>query len=75
MSFNESSTVEAFIRDRLAGSADPAAVAPGLGWPFVGSADLPRQSQEALVEPHLRDEIHGADYCNATLKLADERVS
>jgi type I restriction enzyme R subunit len=50
MIFNEANTVEAFIRDRLAGSAGLAAVAPGLtrqggaisglGWNFVGHADL-----------------------------------
>ncbi|WP_200798576.1 HsdR family type I site-specific deoxyribonuclease [Pseudovibrio sp. Tun.PSC04-5.I4] len=65
--FNESNTVEAFIRDRLAGSAGPATVSPGrarqggaisgLGWHFVGPSDLPRQTQEALVEPYLRDAL------------------
>lgn len=65
--FNEANTVEAFIRDRLAGSTSSPAVAPGLarqggaisglGWYFVGPADLPRQSQEALVEPYLRDAL------------------
>lgn len=67
MTFNEANTVEAFIRDRLAGSTSSANVAPGfarhssvisgLGWHFVGPADLPRQSQEALVEPYLRDAL------------------
>ena len=47
MSFNEANTVEAFIRDRLA----------GLGWQFVGPNDLPRQPQEALVEPYLREAL------------------
>lgn len=66
-SFNEANTVEAFIRDRLTGTASPATVTPGLarqggaisglGWHFVGPADLPRQSQEALVEPYLRDAL------------------
>ena len=60
MTFNEASTVEAFIRDRLAGSVGPATVAPGLaqrggaitglGWYFVRLADLPRQPQERLVD-------------------------
>ncbi len=64
MSLNEANTVEAFIRDRLTGTTSPATVTPGLarqgstisglGWHFVGSADLPRQSQEALVEVYLR---------------------
>ncbi len=67
MTFNEANTVEAFIRDRLVGSASSPAIAPGLarqggaisslGWHFVGPADLPRQSQEALVEPYLRDAL------------------
>ncbi len=69
MTFNEANTVEAFIRDRLAGStfSSAAAAVPGLarqggaisglGWHFVGPADLPRQSQEALVEPYLRDAL------------------
>lgn len=66
-SFNESNTVEAFIRDRLAGSDAPTTVTPGLarkgsaisglGWHFVGPANLPRKSQEALVEPYLRDAL------------------
>ena len=47
MSFNEANTVEAFIRDRLA----------GLGWRFIGPTDLPRQPQEALVETYLRDAL------------------
>jgi len=65
--FNEANTVEAFIRDRLTGATSPASVATGLarqggaisglGWHFVGPADLPRQAQEALVEPYLRDAL------------------
>ena len=67
MTFNEANTVEAFIRDRLTGTSGPTTVTPGLarrggaisglGWHFVGPADLPRQSQEALVEPYLRDAL------------------
>lgn len=67
MTFNEANTVEAFIRDRLAGSPGPAMVTAGLarqggaisglGWHFVGHTDLPRQSHEALVEPYLRDAL------------------
>ena len=67
MTFNEANTVEAFIRDRLAGLAGPTSVSPGFvreargiygfGWHFVGPADLPRQPQEALVEPYLREAL------------------
>jgi len=67
MTFNEANTVEAFIRDRLTGTTGSTSVAPGLarqggkisglGWHFVGPADLPRQSQEALVVPYLRDAL------------------
>ena len=45
--FNETNTVEAFIRDRLR----------GLGWEFVDHTALPRQPQEVIVEPHLRDAL------------------
>ena len=67
MTFNEANTVEAFIRDRLTGTAEPATVSPGLarqggkitglGWHFVGPTDLPREPQEALVEPYLREAL------------------
>jgi type I restriction enzyme R subunit len=67
MTFNEANTVEAFIRDRLTGTTGPTSVAPGLarqggtisglGWHFVDPKDLPRQSQDALVEPYLRDAL------------------
>ena len=67
MTFNESNTVEAFILDRLAGAAAPAIVSPGLvrqaggvsglGWHFASPANLPRQPQEVLVEPYLRDAL------------------
>ena len=67
MTFNEANTVEAFIRDCLAGSGVPGtastglarkgAEVSGLGWHFVGPSDLPRQPQEALVEPSLRDAL------------------
>ena len=45
--FNESNTVEAFIRDRL----------KRIGWEFIEHATLPRQSQDVLVEDHLRDTL------------------
>lgn len=44
-SFNESNTVEAFIRDRLKSS----------GWTFVDRDKLARQQQDVLVESDLRD--------------------
>ena len=57
ISFNEANTVEAFIRDCLAGASRSATVSAGLGWHFVGPTDLPRQPQEALVEPYLRQAL------------------
>ena len=68
-SFNEGNTVEAHLRDVLAG---PSTLRPrefsaglaraggriaGLGWHYIPSANLPRQPQEVLVEPHLRDSL------------------
>ena len=67
MRFNEANTVEAVIRDRLAGEGGFATVSTGVaqqggqiagvGWHYVHSTDLPRQAQEALVEPYLRDAL------------------
>ena len=69
MSFTESNTVEAHLRDLLAGatSVRPTKFSPGLaraggkivglGWHYVGPVDLPRQPQEVLVESHLRDAL------------------
>lgn len=69
MTFTEANTVEAHLRDLLAGAASARPVHPsiglarpggkiaGLGWHYVSPADLPRQSQEVLVEPHLRDAL------------------
>jgi type I restriction enzyme R subunit len=69
MSFNESNTVEAHLRDLLAGTAS---VRPtqfthglarrdgkvaGLGWHYLAPANFPRQPQEVLVELHLRDAL------------------
>ncbi|MCG8039966.1 MAG: HsdR family type I site-specific deoxyribonuclease [Candidatus Thiodiazotropha endolucinida] len=61
MTFNESNTVEAFIRDRL----------QELGWEFIDHATLPRQPQEVLVEPHLRDALIRL---NPTIAERPERV-
>src|SRR5262245_42577757 len=47
MSFNESNTVEAFVRDLLT----------EVGWTFVDAATLPRQPQEVLVESYVRDAL------------------
>lgn len=65
--FNESNTVEAYVRDLLAGSvkASPpnATQEPvpsyglslkGIGWRYAGASDVPRQIQDVLVEPWLR---------------------
>jgi len=67
MSFNEANTVEAFIRDLLAGEVEPAQVSPGtarqggrasgLGWHYIRPGDLPREPQEALVEPFVREAL------------------
>lgn len=70
MSFNESNTVEAYVRDLLAGhvQAVPANVAQepqasygtsskGIGWRYKTPAEVPRQIQEVLVESWLRDAL------------------
>lgn len=69
MTFTEANTVEAHLRDLLAGAAlaRPAQLSiglaraggkiAGLGWHYLAPADLPRQPQEVLVESHLRDAL------------------
>ncbi|MFJ3684137.1 type I restriction endonuclease subunit R [Pseudomonas sp. NPDC090208] len=68
--FNESNTVEAYVRDLLAG---PVKVAPansvqepqtsygpspkGIGWRYAAPTEVPRQIQEVLVEPWLREAL------------------
>jgi type I restriction enzyme, R subunit len=47
VSFNESNTVEAFIRDLL----------KAIGWTFIDRETLPRQQQDVLVECHLREAL------------------
>jgi type I restriction enzyme R subunit len=47
MSFTESNTVEAFIRDLL----------KSIGWTFVDRDTLPRQQQDVLVESHFREAL------------------
>lgn len=68
--FNESNTVEAYLRDLLSGPVKPIPTNvvqepqlaygrshKGLGWRYVVSADIPRQTQEVLVEPWLREAL------------------
>src|SRR5262245_13725452 len=68
MTFNESNTVEAYVRDRLCGGITHyTAVGPGLarrrgalsglGWHFLAPQNLGRQPQEVLVESHVRDAL------------------
>jgi type I restriction enzyme R subunit len=70
VAFNESNTVEAYLRDLLAG---PVKTAPsdaaqesvviygpspkGIGWRYLTPADVPRQIQEVLIESWLRDAL------------------
>jgi type I restriction enzyme R subunit len=68
MTFTESNTVEAYVRDVLAGPATAilantaheslanyGAGPKGIGWRYVAPAGVPRQIQEVLMEPWLRD--------------------
>lgn len=70
MSFNESNTVEAYVRDLLAGSIKPLpaktiqepvasyGLSPkGIGWRYAAPTEVPRQIQEVLVEPWVRDAL------------------
>lgn len=70
MAFNESNTVEAYVRDLLAGpiKAAPASAVQepqasygpspkGIGWRYAAPAEVPRQIQEVLVEPWLREAL------------------
>jgi len=70
VAFNESNTVEAYVRDLLAGpikAIPPNAVQEPLprygtstkdiGWRYAAPADVPRQIQEVLAEPWLRDAL------------------
>ena len=68
MTFNESNTVEAYIRDLLCGGithhtatgpglARRSGKVSGLGWHFLSREHLPRQVHEILVEPHLREAL------------------
>lgn len=68
MTFTESNTVEALVRDILCGGiTHHTAVGPGLarrqgaicglGWHFLGPQYLPRQTHEVLVEDHVREAL------------------
>jgi type I restriction enzyme R subunit len=70
MMFNESNTVEAYVRDLLAGpiKSIPANSAQetlpiygpspkGIGWRYAAPSDVPRQIQEVMVELWLRDAL------------------
>jgi type I restriction enzyme R subunit len=68
MTFNESNTVEAFLRDLLCGGVTHhTAVGPGLarrtgrisglGWHYLAPSDVPRQPQEVFVEPFVREAL------------------
>ncbi|MBZ0170230.1 type I deoxyribonuclease HsdR [Candidatus Methylomirabilis lanthanidiphila] len=68
MTFTESNTVEAYIRDRLAGPVrstradvvrEPGAAygTSGIGWRYAPPADVPRQPQDVLVESWLREAL------------------
>lgn len=70
MSFTESNTVEAYVRDLLAGpikavlgntALEPQAIygpsPKGIGWRYAAPSEVPRQIQEVLAEPWLRDAL------------------
>lgn len=70
MAFNESNTVEAYLYDLLSGPAKSAPVNvvrepeatygrshKGIGWRRIASADIPRQHQDVLVEPWVREAL------------------
>ena len=68
MTFTESNTVEALVRDILCGGVTHhTAVGPGLarrhgalsglGWHYLGAQQLPRQAHEILVEDHVREAL------------------
>lgn len=68
--FTESNTVEAYVRDLLAGPIKPTAPnavqepthsygpsAKGVGWRYAAPSEVPRQTQDVLVEPWVRDAL------------------
>ena len=68
MTFNESNTVEAYLRDLLCGGVTHhTAVGPGLarrtgklsglGWHYLAPSDVPRQTHEVFAEPFVREAL------------------
>jgi len=68
MTFNESNTVESYIRDLLSGKdTHYTSVGPGLarkqgkivglGWHYIAPQNLPCQSQEVLIEDYIREAL------------------
>ena len=63
MTFTESNTIEAYLRDLLTGGITGQPIAPvglaqqGLGWHFLPGAALGRQPQEVFSEPLLREAL------------------
>ena len=68
MTFNESNTVEAYLRDLLCGgvthhtAAGPGVARrsgkiSGLGWHYLGPSNVPRQPQDVFVESFVRDAL------------------
>jgi type I restriction enzyme R subunit len=65
--FNESNTVEAFVRDRLSiytrkpmqsiASDRAAGWTEGASWKYLSAQDVPRQPQDVLVESWVRDAL------------------
>lgn len=68
MTFTESNTIEAYIRDLLcggvthhttvgAGFARQSGRLSGQGWHYLSAANIPRQSHEVFVEPFVRESL------------------
>ena len=69
MTFTESNTVEALVRDILCGGVTPplrqsdpvwrggTERSSRLGWHYLGAQQLPRQAHEILVEDHVREAL------------------
>jgi type I site-specific restriction-modification system R (restriction) subunit len=86
MTFTESTTVEAYLRDLLCGnnaSANPlnlqdargsyGIAAKGAGWTYLPAAALPREPQEVFCEPLVRDALIRLNPCIAAQpERADE---
>lgn len=53
--FNESNSVEHFVRDLLSGKGGSSEA--GLGWEYVPPNQLPRTAENVFVDSHLRDAL------------------